>query len=256
VFCASLADVFEDRPELIEPRRRLAGLIRDTPHLDWLLLTKRPGNARRMIPEMWAAGAGWPRNYWVGASVEDQERADERIPELLEVPAPVLFLSIEPLLGPIEFATLAGVSWVIVGGESGPKARPCDLGWIRSIIGQCRSAGVAPFVKQLGGRPIGLRLTDRKGGEPAEWPEDLRVREFPRPPSLEAAGSPVAQPAAEGPSKPTGRAPGPRQRRSWRLPGSPRPEGRACEFPEARDRDLGFSGAVRSARLCLMNEPN
>lgn len=141
-------------------------------------------------------------NVWLGTSVEDQKTADQRIPILLETPAALRFLSCEPLLGPIEFSdvirrsdcvaqlgkkALDGISWVIVGGESGPRARPCDVAWIRSIVRQCREAGVPAFVKQIGARPVGwgdylpVILRDRKGGTPAEWPEDLRVREFPEP---------------------------------------------------------------------------
>jgi protein gp37 len=193
VFCASLADVFEERDELEGPRERLRALMSSTPHLDWLLLTKRPDFAAR-----WIAGRRMPDNYWLGVSVEDQERADEGVPILLRIRAPVRFLSVEPLLGPVDLRPwlwhLAIPKhrgswppervrdfWVIVGGESGPRARPCDPAWIRSIAEQCRSYGVPCFVKQLGRRPVGLRLVDKKGGDPAEWPEDVRVREFPRP---------------------------------------------------------------------------
>lgn len=116
VFCASLADVFEDRPELVSPRQRLFRLIGDTPYLDWLLLTKRPENVLRMTHDEWCppvpghvsqnAGDGhswkWPSNVWLGVSVEDQQRADERIPILLQTPAAVRFLSCEPLLGPLD----------------------------------------------------------------------------------------------------------------------------------------------------------
>lgn len=173
VFCASLADVFEDRPELASPRERLFQLISDTPNLDWLLLTKRPENIERL---MWPApteadpcsvlgGGDYLPNVWLGTSVEDQERADERIPHLLEVPATVRFLSCEPLLGPIEFSdvshrsdsikqlgkpALAGIDWVIVGGESGADARPMCPGWARSIRDQCKAAGVAFHFKQWG----------------------------------------------------------------------------------------------------------
>jgi protein gp37 len=174
VFCASLGDVFEDRPELVEPRRRLLATIAATPNLDWLLLIKRPEDVVRL------AGGELPPSAWIGASVEDQAAAERRIPHLLKIPAVVRFLSVEPLLGPIAFTTLDGIAWGIVGGESGPRARPCDLGWIRSVVAQCRAYGVPPFVKQLGRRPVGLRLADDKGGDPAEWPEDLRVRKFPR----------------------------------------------------------------------------
>lgn len=146
-------------------------------------------------------------NVWLGVSIEDQATADERIPVLLETPAAKRFLSAEPLL---ELIRLDGVphpaswertvddvsdvvdpirhmeahlDWVIVGGESGPSARPCNLEWVREVVQQCKSARVACFVKQLGSRPFkeGRRfaLVDRKGGNPDEWPVDLRVREFP-----------------------------------------------------------------------------
>jgi protein gp37 len=198
-------------------------LIHDTPNLDWLLLTKRPENWALRISE----AAGWhrdcgdnrdgewlrnwrlhgapPSNVWIGTSVEDQKRADERIPALFTIPAKVRFLSAEPLLGPIDFGLWLKAefgrldesfklvephqrkfNWVIVGGESGRKARACSVDWIRSIVAQCKDAGVPCFVKQLGtyavldGRPGELSLKDTKGGNPAEWPENLRVREFPR----------------------------------------------------------------------------
>jgi protein gp37 len=150
-----------------------------------------------------------PLNVWVGTSVEDQTRADERIPALLKIPAVGRFLSVEPLLGQVDLSPIivrdgsilhlamdlrmCGVHWVIIGGESGPGARPCNVDWIRSLIYQCGAAGVPVFVKQLGarardlvhdedGNPLGtqnLLLTHPKGGDPADWPEDLRVREFP-----------------------------------------------------------------------------
>lgn len=229
VFCASLADVFEDRSELNVPRARLWSLIAKTQSLDWLLLTKRPENVRRLLSRFSADTdetaweifcGGWPSNVWLGTSVEDQRRADERIPELLKIPAAVRFLSIEPLLGPIALRRgvhgwidrgpspaaalgailghndaysggtllppMPGIDWVIVGGESGPNARPCDLAWIRSIRDQCRAAGVACFIKQLGavvtedGEALFPAFDDPKGGDWDEWPEDIRVREFPR----------------------------------------------------------------------------
>ena len=160
-----------------------------------------------------ALDVDWPLpNVWIGTSVENQEAADERIPHLLRVPAAVRFLSVEPLLGPVNLVCFDGaiewvgaggerggrvesnmqgnVDWVIVGGESGHGARPCDLAWIRSIVAQCKAAGVAVFVKQVGARPVmqhpmeigalvDARCADRKGGDMAEWPEDLRVRELP-----------------------------------------------------------------------------
>lgn len=225
VFCASLADVFEDRPELIEPRQRLFDLIDSTPYLDWLLLTKRPQNIGRLTPEnegieeidgelihchvrgrdcegsegdcCW--GSGWlpmhefpvpsrqfRPNVWLGVSVENQEYADRRIPELLKIPAAVRFLSVEPLLGPIDLTAIGhgdqrgldcltgefryyrehdgepcsgwgpSIDWVIVGGESGPNARPMHPGWARHLRDQCQAASVPFFFKQWGEwAPIG-----------------------------------------------------------------------------------------------------
>lgn len=152
-------------------------------------------------------------NVWLGVSCENQERADERIPDLLATPAAVRFVSAEPLLGPIRLdrpistpdgsvwdaMARGALGWVIVGGESGPGARPCDVSWVRTIKDQCQAAEVPVFIKQFGARPtqrtiygaaIGnegapvhdepLRLKDKKGGDMAEWSEDLRVREMPR----------------------------------------------------------------------------
>lgn len=160
VFCASLADVFEDRADLVAPRARLFALIRETPHIDWLLLTKRPENAARLWGEAHRAdpvchgiGIPWPHNVWLGTTVEDQQRADERIPHLLAVPAVVRFLSCEPLLGPVDLDRWIGpqlLHWVIAGGESGRGARPMHPAWARSLRDQCTAAGVAFFFKQWG----------------------------------------------------------------------------------------------------------
>lgn len=175
-------------------------------------------------------GTEWPLpNVWLGVSCENQATADERIPELLATPAAVRWVSAEPLLGPVELFgrdddgnygpgwhlksvkqltdygtgvehdvdAQIGLDWVVVGGESGPGARPMDLAWARAIVEQCRAASVPVFVKQLGARPevramkddingrpfesaVPFWLRDKKGGDPVEWPEDLRVREFPR----------------------------------------------------------------------------
>jgi protein gp37 len=178
VFCASMGDVFEDRKDLIEPRKRLFRLIDQTPNLDWLILTKRPGNILRLAPD------GFRENVWYGTSVEDQVRHDERVEQLRAVPAKVRFLSAEPLLGPIRF-NLEGIQWVIFGGES-TGGRECHLDWILWGIDQCRNAGVAPFVKQLGSNPVqypwpsSSRCKDAKGGDMTEWPMDaLKVREIP-----------------------------------------------------------------------------
>lgn len=207
VFCASLADVFEDwdgvmrhhsygdlaineagdiwpssfpsmmpnaddwgvrEYTIADVRRRLFQLIDDTPHLDWLLLTKRPENIRRMWPRMDNQGHGWHKqNVWLGTSVENQEQADKRIPELLKCRdlSPVLFLSCEPLLGPVDLHDYlwAGelpqtrkvdgkgiVNWLICGGESGHHARPMHPEWARSLRDQCQAAGVPFFFKQWG----------------------------------------------------------------------------------------------------------
>lgn len=232
IFCASMCDVFEDRPELIPWRLDLQQLIVDTPSLDWLILTKRP----HKIMELWPCNekmmAAQDRNVWIGVSVEN---GDElwRINALCNVRAAVRFLSIEPMLGPL---TIGGwitrprfgkpaennlrpleivprndlIQWVIVGGESGPGARPCNIGWIRGVVDQCKKADVPVFAKQLGAHPYlsehsappnewgldwpeGTRFSTRpgepqgcsilskhpKGGDPGEWPESLRVRQFP-----------------------------------------------------------------------------
>lgn len=158
--------------------------------------------------------SGWPLpNVYLGVSVENQDTADRRIPLLLRTPSVVRFVSYEPALGGVTFRSewLRGyddgpvprIDWIIIGGESGPNARPFNLQWARDVIAQCKAAGVACFVKQLGARPYEserqpiagykcnepaagslqhrmLTLRDPNGGDPEEWPEDLRVREFPR----------------------------------------------------------------------------
>ena len=188
VFCASLADVFDNE---VDPQWRadLFALIRATPNLDWLLLTKRIGNAHEMIGEALihlgtrAGGAGptsllpswpWP-HVWLGATVVNQAEADRDIPKLLAVPARVRFLSIEPMLGAIDLRfhifseptgkwrtkdgkrqmelrrqADGGLHWIIVGGESGPKARPMSPDWARAMRDQCTSAGVPLLFKQWG----------------------------------------------------------------------------------------------------------
>lgn len=173
VFCASMADVFEARPDLDRARARLWALIEATPWLDWQLLTKRPEEIARRVPRAWLRTP--PANVWYGATVENQTWAEQRIPALVQVPATVRFLSCEPLLGALDLARwLDRLAWIIIGGENGP--RPFDLDDARALVDQARRAGVACFVKQLG---TGLGLRDRKGGDPAEWPRALRVRQFP-----------------------------------------------------------------------------
>lgn len=174
VFCASLADVFEGAESMPEnavadienARTRLGKLILDTPYLDWLLLTKRPENVIRFARQMWIRfddSLPLPPNVWIGTTVENQKYADLRIPHLLSIPAKVRFLSIEPLLGPIRLhewllsehgrrliAAKPGLVWIIVGGESGHKARPMHPDWVRSIRDQCQAAGVPFHFKQHG----------------------------------------------------------------------------------------------------------
>ncbi|MFN7178351.1 phage Gp37/Gp68 family protein [Hyphomonas sp.] len=167
VFCASLADVFDNQvPD--DWRRDLWALIEATPDLIWLLLTKRPQNIRKMLPmsvhkpglDAW--GAGWP-NVWLGTTVENQAEADRRIPHLLAVPAAKRFLSCEPLLGPVDLDCWPesgcsrnwlddekGIDWVIAGGESGPHARPSHPDWFRGLRDQCAAAGVPFFFKRWG----------------------------------------------------------------------------------------------------------
>ncbi|WP_370342497.1 DUF5131 family protein [Pararhodobacter marinus] len=148
VFCASMADVFEDRPELEQWRRKLWALIEATPNLDWLLLTKRPYNVARLAG--W--NQEWPANVWLGTTVELQKRADELLPHLEAIPAKVRFISAEPLLGPLSIERWLGscVNWVITGGESGPKARPASPAWFRSLHLQCMQRDVPFHFKQWG----------------------------------------------------------------------------------------------------------
>lgn len=273
VFVNSMSDLFHEGVpfEFID---RVFAVMALTPHHTYQVLTKRPARMAEYMASQYGGGAwnrirgidflsgelvnssgrcqDWPLpNVWAGTSVENQAAADERIPHLLKCPAPVRFLSVEPLLGQINLfcryrdgakcnaLKIADISdgapsgdtaihWVIVGGESGPGARPCDVQLIRDIVKQCKEAGVPCFVKQLGANIAGeqgvdyqrfidqlanvmgrscyrvelrgwpgvkgefvrpcarhdgrILLTDPKGGAPAEWPEDLRVREFPEVP--------------------------------------------------------------------------
>jgi protein gp37 len=165
VFCASLADVFDNEVPNAW-RQRLMSLIADTPNLDWLLLTKRIGNVPRMLQNacehdgrlMDANDLYRPlENVWLGITICNQEEANRDIPKLLQVPAVVRFLSMEPLLGPVDLrrahmapVRLPRVDWVIVGGESGPHARPMHPDWARSLRDQCAAAGVPFLFKQWG----------------------------------------------------------------------------------------------------------
>lgn len=201
VFCASMADVFDkDAPP--DARERLWALIEATPELDWLLLTKRIGNVYGMT--RWFESpenplGTLPRNVWLGISVVNQIEADRDIPKLRDVPAAVRWLSCEPLLGPVDLERGGwtflrslrspggqlyprAVDWVVVGGESGHRARPMEMWWCDDLLTDCRGNGVPFFFKQ---------------GSQANWddfknfdavPESLRVREFPQPSFGDAGG--------------------------------------------------------------------
>lgn len=217
VFCASLADWLDEEVP-IKWLHDLLVLILNTPNLDWLLLTKRPHLWRSRleafatmdgsIASAWAVawlGGEAPKNVWIGTSVEDQKRADERIPHLLKIPARVRFLSMEPLLGPVDLMPTGAlgcdcpqlerddgeteercsgrcqfyrnavdkmrrVEWVITGGESGPGARPSHPDWFRSIRDQCKAAGVAYLHKQNG---EWVKYIDRDREDP-DWQKDYR----------------------------------------------------------------------------------
>jgi protein gp37 len=198
VFVNSMSDLFHEAlsDEAID---RVFDVMLNCPRHTFQILTKRP---ERMLEysrdqvNLWREPWPFP-NVWLGVSVEDQKTADERIPLLLQTPAAVRFVSYEPALGPVDFEQFAlktldggenpGIDWIIVGGESGPGARPFDIQWARKTVAQCKAAGVACFVKQLGAEPVGFGddyeywcdIRDRKGGDWDEWPPDLRVREFP-----------------------------------------------------------------------------
>lgn len=152
VFCASMADVFENRPDLVAPRARLFELIEATPNLDWLLLTKRIHLVAKLKPR----GKPLPSNVWLGTTVENQEYAKKRIPYLLRhTEASVRFLSCEPLLSAIDLAPFIGkqqakIDWVIAGGESGPGARAMHPEWVNSLRRQCHENSIAFHFKQWG----------------------------------------------------------------------------------------------------------
>lgn len=228
----SLCDIFDAEvpPEWRADFWRVVDATRD--RLDWLILTKRTANIAGMLPDGW--GDGW-EGVWLGMSAGDQRTFDRRVDDFFKVRAAVCFLSYEPAFGGLslegrmhshcEVAYCLGGSgepmheptthrrfdWVIVGGESGPGARPFHTGWARSIIAQCAESKTACFVKQLGALPVGpsecygcegeqfeghvcdrcgdtveivgddrvMHLRSKKGNDPAEWPADLRVRQWP-----------------------------------------------------------------------------
>jgi len=164
VFCGSLMDVFEDNPRVADWRSELLDLITATSNLDWLLLTKRPENI------MAFSHYALPDNVWIGTSIENRDTT-ERIGHLLAAPAKIHFLSVEPMLEPIELFEPQRLDWVICGGESGPHARPMEVAWAQDLYEQCKAAGVPFFMKQDSGTYPG-----RQGRIPDElW----KVKEFP-----------------------------------------------------------------------------
>jgi len=187
VFCASLADVFDNQAEEIW-RADLWTLIHETPALTWLLLTKRPQNVAKMLPPGWSV-AGWP-NVWLGTTAEDEAHYQQRWRHISAVPAALRFLSYEPALGAIGDLRLqdAGApGWVIVGGESGPGARPVHPAWVREARDQCARARVPFLFKQWGewlpeGQPTGAPI-----GKINLW-----RRDWIRPDGCQGAYSPYA----------------------------------------------------------------
>lgn len=222
IFVNSMSDLFHEDLSPLDIGK-VFDVMERCPQHTFQILTKRADVMRDFMRAEYATEPP-PRNVWLGVSVEDQQRADERIPHLLDTPAAVRFLSVEPLIGPVDLRIMLGgnvrwnhhgdevgrdsIHWVIVGGESGPGARPCALEWIERIVEQCEAADVPVFVKQLGAFvvsehrtapadmlkgtvPANMRapngeawawragLYDTKGGDVTEWPEPLRVREFP-----------------------------------------------------------------------------
>jgi protein gp37 len=206
VFCASLSDWLDDEVPIIWLQELLT-LVFQTPYLNWQLLTKRPQNFHTRLQNMiqfapkscagvnaaaWLSGTWLPDNVWIGTTAENQAMANERIPLLIDIPAKVRFLSCEPLLEKVNLFALNSpigdplIHWVIVGGESGSKARPCDAAWMRSIVQQCQDSDVSIFVKQMGSNfadsdcpDWDYKISDKKGGVFEEFSPDLQVRQFP-----------------------------------------------------------------------------
>ena len=189
VFVCSWSDFFIEEAD--EWRTEAYDIMEQTPHLTYLLLTKRPEN----IISRWGAVQSTLKNIWLGVTTENKEEANKRIPFLIETPAAKKFLSIEPMIGEISLRWMVAwggmatkprhwnesthhldglrkLDWVIVGAESGPDRRPCKIEWVRKIVEQCKEAGVPVFVKQL-------HIDGKVSGNMEEWPEDLRIQEFP-----------------------------------------------------------------------------
>lgn len=201
IFSLSLGDWLDEEVP-IEWLARMLDTIRCCDQVTWILCTKHPENflkrfgdayAHNFINEGHSHRNAWlenwrdgtpPKNIILLTSVENQEQADKRIPEFLKVPAACRGLSCEPLLSEVNlglwlFDPTAPIGWVIAGGESGPKARPCSIEWLRFLSIQTQETETPFFCKQLGSKPVEGKITDKKGADPAEWPQDLRVQEWP-----------------------------------------------------------------------------
>jgi protein gp37 len=196
VFVNSMSDLFhKDVPDefIAQVFATMLGADRHT----FQLLTKRPERLRRVVAKIYGGALSIPMygvlgtrvpmpplaHVWLGVSIESNDYA-WRADMLRQAPNAVPWISFEPLLGPCDRVDLTGIHWAVIGGESGPGARPIDLAWIRDIIARCRAAGVAVFVKQLGAVwsawvDDGGRGADPKGGDMSRWPEELRIREYP-----------------------------------------------------------------------------
>lgn len=191
VFVNSLSDFFDNEVDQ-EPRDAAWSVFKECTALDFLLLSKRPQNMKRMALYPWALP-----NVWLGTTVVNQEEAERNIPHLLAVEAAVHYVSYEPALAQIDVenrfrmhADIPGIDWIIVGGESGHQARPFPVSWVRSILKQREGTLARVFVKQLGTNPLialedGFSNLERapkgsKWDDPSQWPEWLRVQEFPR----------------------------------------------------------------------------
>lgn len=171
VFVNSMSDFWHENATA-DMRREVLDEMRKYPHHGFQVLTKRPENIAPALDEL---GQTLPDNFWLGATVEDQQRADERIPDLVAIPARVRFLSVEPLLEEVNLVgLLKGIHWVIVGGESGPGARPMKADWVRILRDQCEEAGVPMFFKQYGtwrNNPLALEVPRHEA--PATWVEKM-----------------------------------------------------------------------------------
>lgn len=195
-FVNSMSDLFHARVP-VEFIARMWVTMARTPQHTYQILSKRPERMHAIIGEAIDGGcrlleelhdeedalalydAAWPlANVWLGTSIE-LDRYCRRADELRQTEAAVRFLSLEPLLGPLPSLDLTGIGWVIIGGESGPGSRPLDLGWVRDLIAQCREAGTAIFVKQLGSQWARENGSSGKGGDWSTWAEDLKIRQFP-----------------------------------------------------------------------------